>query len=78
MQRQNNPNLIILELAVSALDVRNADEVVKNAIEEQFSVLIKNERFLEAIPGHLPSDAASQARLPLIMERVDALANLAN
>ncbi len=76
MQRQNNPNLIILELAVSALGVRNADEFVKNAIEEQFSVLIKNERFLEAIPGHLPGDAASQARLPLIMERVDALANL--
>ncbi len=76
MQRQNNPNLIILELAVSALGVRNADEFVKNAIEEQFSVLIKDERFLEAIPGHLPGDAASQARLPLIMERVDALANL--
>jgi predicted nucleotidyltransferase len=57
-------------------DVHNADEFVKNAIEEQFSVLIKDERFLEAIPGHLPGDAASQARLPLIMERVDALANL--
>ncbi len=57
-------------------DVRNADEVVKNAIKEHFSVLIKNERFLEAIPGHLPGDAASQARLPLIMERVEALANL--
>jgi predicted nucleotidyltransferase len=57
-------------------DVRNADEVVKNAIKEQFSVMIKNERFLEAIPGHLPGDAASQARLPLIMERIDALAKL--
>ena len=49
MQRPNNPNLMILELAVNALgsladdmlldgrpaiveDVRNADEVVKNAI----------------------------------------------
>jgi hypothetical protein len=57
-------------------EVRNADEVVKNAIKEQFSVLTKNERFLEAIPGHLPGDAASQARLPLIMERIDALAKL--
>jgi len=56
-------------------DMRNADEVVRNAVEEQFSLLIKNERFLESIPGHLPSDAASQARLPLIMERVGALAN---
>ena len=58
------------------VDVRDADEVVKNAIEQQFSILIKNERFLESIPGHLPGDAASQPRLPLIMERVGALANL--
>ncbi len=57
-------------------DVRAADMVVKNAIKEQCSVLVRNERFLEAIPGHLPGDAASQARLPLIMERVDAMANL--
>jgi len=57
-------------------DVRAADMVVKNAIKEQCSVLVTNERFLEAIPGHLPGDAASQARLPLIMERVDAMANL--
>ena len=57
-------------------DVCTANEVVKNAIKEQFSVLTKNERFLEAIPGHLPGDAASQARLPLIMERIDALARV--
>jgi hypothetical protein len=57
-------------------DVRNADKVVKKAITEQFSEMIKNERFLEAIQGHLPGDAASQARLPIIMERIDALARL--
>jgi len=56
-------------------DVRNADEVVKKAIKEQFSMLSRDERFLEAVPGHLPGDEASQARLPLIIERVDALAN---
>lgn len=57
-------------------DVLNADEVVKNAIKEQFSMFSGDERFLEAIPGHLPGDEASQARLPLIIERVDALAKL--
>jgi hypothetical protein len=57
-------------------DVLNADIVVKKAIKEQFSRLVKNERFLEAVPGHLPDDEASQARLPLIMELVGALANL--
>lgn len=57
-------------------DVRNADEVVKKAIKERFSMLSRDERFLEAVPGHLPGDEASQARLPLIIERVEALANL--
>ena len=56
-------------------DVSKADELVKNAIGHQCSVLTKNERFLEAVPGHLPSDEASQARLPIILERVRALAN---
>lgn len=56
-------------------DVRDADEVVKKAIKEQFSMLSREERFLEAVPGHLPGDEASQARLPLIIERIVALAN---
>jgi len=55
-------------------DVLNADIVLKKAIKERFSRLRKDKRFLEAIPGHLPGDEASQARLPLIMKLVDALA----
>ena len=44
--------------------------------KEQFSMISRDERFLQAVPGHLPGDEASQARLPLIIERVEALANL--
>ena len=57
-------------------DVQSADEIVKKAIKEQFSMLSSEESFLESVPGHLPGDEASQARLPLIIERVNALANL--
>jgi len=28
---------------------------------------------VEALPGHLPGDAASQARLPLLLERLQAI-----
>lgn len=32
--------------------------------------------FIDALPGHLPGDAASQARLPLLAERLRRLAHL--
>lgn len=55
-------------------EVLEADGQVKNAINQQFAVLQADKRFLESIPGHLPGDEATQARIPLIMERVEALA----
>lgn len=57
-------------------EVRNSDEALKNELKKRFSVLERDERFLEAIPGHLPGDTASQARFPHILEQVAALANL--
>ena len=38
--------------------------------------LLGTPAFLEALPGHLPGDTASQARLPLLCERLEALASL--
>lgn len=34
----------------------------------------RNPDFLAALPGHLPGDAASQARAPLVEERISAIA----
>jgi len=31
--------------------------------------------FVEALPAHLPPDAASQSRLPLVLERIRLIAS---
>jgi hypothetical protein len=43
----------------------------------QFDELVKTEAFTDALPGHLPSDAASQQRLPELKGKLKALAELA-
>lgn len=39
--------------------------------------LLAQSRFVEALPGHLGGDSASQARLPILRRRLDAIAALA-
>ena len=35
---------------------------------------LEDPSFLDAVPGHLPGDAASQARVPVVLERLGAIA----
>jgi hypothetical protein len=37
---------------------------------------LANPSFVDQLPGHLPSDPASQGRLPLLMERLTAIAKI--
>ena len=37
---------------------------------------LANARFLEARPGHLPGDSASQLRDPIVLRRLREIANL--
>lgn len=60
---------IIDELAKERSDLR---VYVSTAVNE----LLKTGSFLDALPGHLPSDDASQARLPMLLERLHAIATL--
>ena len=39
-----------------------------------FSALVADRRFLDALPGHLPGDAASQSRLPDMVVKIQRLA----
>jgi predicted nucleotidyltransferase len=57
------------ELATAAVDVRRY-------VAHQLQGLLDIPEFREALPGHLPGDAASQARLPLVLGRLHALASL--
>lgn len=59
------------------LDEVNAGlERVRNYLREEFDELLADEAFVDAIPMHVRGDAASQARVPLIVERLRRLAGL--
>jgi predicted nucleotidyltransferase len=49
---------------------------VRAFIASEVHALMSDEAFREALPGHLPGDKASQARLPMIEERLDRIAGL--
>lgn len=55
-------------------EIQRVDESVRVYLAERFGALLKNAAFLDALPGHLPPDAASQARLPLLVGRIRAIA----
>lgn len=73
-----------IEDLVAVLDGRSAvvdevtasDEGLRAALAERFRSLLGNTRFVDAVYGHLPTDPASQARVPMVMERIQQIADL--
>jgi hypothetical protein len=71
-----------LEDIVTVVDGRPslADEIratptdLHTYLRQQFEELTNSSDFLDALAGHLPGDAASQARLPELIRRLRALA----
>jgi hypothetical protein len=61
---------IIDEIGQTAGDVRKY-------ITSEIGALLENEDFLDALPGYLLPDAASQARRPLLEQRLRAIAGTA-
>lgn len=67
-----------LEDIITVVDGREelADEVLATSaplcefIQQEFSGLLADQRFLDALPGHLPPDIASQQRLPVVLSRL--------
>lgn len=55
-------------------EVRASDSALREYLSEAIAELLDDEAFLDALPGFLPGDAASQARLPLVLQRLRALA----
>jgi predicted nucleotidyltransferase len=54
-------------------EVKAASPDVRKYIVSEVTRLLASAGFMEALPGHLPGDAASQARLPIVKERLEAL-----
>lgn len=57
-------------------EVRNAPEGVKDFLSKKLGEFLNNRSFLDALPGHLLPDSASQQRAPILMERIGAIVNL--
>jgi predicted component of type VI protein secretion system len=50
---------------------------VREFVAKNISELLSKRSFRDALPGHLPPDPGSQARLPLLLQHLQALAVLA-
>ena len=55
-------------------EVQRSESKLRDYLAKRFLDLMKERSFLDALPGHLPSDSVSQARLPLLIERIRAIA----
>lgn len=55
-------------------DVKNAEPNLKDFIIKSFQGFLTDESFLEALPGHLLPDRASQARRSIVLERIKKIA----
>lgn len=55
-------------------EIRASADDVKMFLSASFCEFLSKDEFLDAIPGHLPPDRASQARLPYVMGRLKEIA----
>ena len=58
-------------------EVRAEPEEVKASLSGSFRDFMLNRDFLDSLPGYLLPDPASQRRMPLLMERIRAVAEAA-
>lgn len=54
-------------------ELRGAPAELRAYIATEISSLLRTPQFLDAIPGHLPGDSASQSRVPLVVNMLEAL-----
>ncbi|MHB1348709.1 MAG: hypothetical protein ACYCYR_02440 [Desulfobulbaceae bacterium] len=59
-----------------AEEVGQASPELRAHLARRFRELLENPDFREALPGNMPTDAASQARVPIIVQRMRTIATL--
>lgn len=57
-------------------EVMGSSEDLRAHLHQRFQTLLADARFMDAIPGHMPGDAASQARVPIVIHRIKAIAGV--
>lgn len=55
-------------------EIAQGPKDLRKHLIETFSEMLSNERFLEALPGHLAGDSTSQRRIPILVERLRRIA----
>jgi hypothetical protein len=54
-------------------EIRRTSEELRVHLARRFKELLDKPRFREALPGNMPPDEASQARVPMILDRMRAI-----
>ena len=57
-------------------EIGRASKRLQTYLAHRFSTLLETPEFIEALARHLPGDPASQGRVPLIKERIEAIAGV--
>lgn len=56
-------------------EIKCSDPILVEFIQNKFQGMLNEEQFIEALPGYLPPDSASQERINLLKNRISQLAN---
>jgi len=57
-------------------EIRSSSDDLRDFLSRTFRTLLANHEFIESIPGHLSPDRASQSRLPLLIKRLEEIAEM--
>ena len=57
-------------------ELRSAPDDLRVYVTKEISSLLDTPGFLDALPGHLPGDSASQSRVPVLTKLFERLAQL--
>lgn len=57
-------------------EIGKAPQPVREFIGQSVASFMTTQRFLDCLPGHLPPDAASQQRVPIVRDRLNKMAML--
>ena len=57
-------------------EIRSSADDLKDFLSQTCRTLLANDEFLDSIPGHLSPDHASQTRLPLLIRRLEEIAEI--
>ena len=69
--------IAVLDGRASIVDeVMKRSEALRSYLAEELSALLNNDDFQDALPGHLPTGTANQARTTIILNRMMEISNL--